>query len=208
MQISIPTVSKLALSLIAASAMASTASAKIATGSSVSNIQVMDSNGTSHNLSDFAGKRVVLEWTNDGCPYVKKHYKTGNMQTLQADAAANDVVWLSVISSAPGKQGYVSGEQANKLTAERGAAPAAVLLDTDGTAGRTFSAKTTPHMYVIDENQTLVYQGAIDDNRSANPATVAGAKNWVTAALADLDAGRPVAQGETAPYGCSVKYGS
>lgn len=193
----------LAMSLSAAPAMA-----KIATGSNVADMQVTDTNGTVHNLSDFAGKRVILEWTNHGCPYVVKHYSTDNMQKLQKAAADDGAVWLSVISSAPGKQGHVSGAEANQLTAERGAAPSAVILDPAGTAGRTFSAKTTPHMYIIDEAQTLVYQGAIDDNRSANPATVEGAKNYVTAALADLDAGRAVAEAETAPYGCSVKYGS
>ena len=193
----------LAMSLSAAPAMA-----KIATGSNVADMQVTDTNGTVHNLSDFAGKRVILEWTNHGCPYVVKHYSTDNMQKLQKAAADDGAVWLSVISSAPGKQGHVSGAEANQLTAERGAAPSAVILDPAGTAGRTFSAKTTPHMYIIDEVQTLVYQVAIDDNRSANPATVEGAKNYVTAALADLDAGRAVAEAETAPYGCSVKYGS
>ena len=188
-------------------ALAVPAHAKIATGATVSDMTVVDSNGTTHKLSDFAGKRVVLEWTNHGCPYVKKHYRTDNMQALQREATADgDTVWLSVISSAPGKQGFVSGAEANELTVTRGAAPTAVILDADGVAGKAFSARTTPHMYVIDENQTLVYQGAIDDNRSANPATVKGAKNYVRAALADLDAGRAVAEGETSPYGCSVKY--
>ena len=191
----------------ALSLAAGPAAAKVATGATVSDMTVVDSNGTTHNLSDFAGKRVVLEWTNHGCPYVKKHYNTNNMQGLQKEATADgDTVWLSVISSAPGKQGYVSGAEANQLTTSRGAAPTAVILDAAGEAGRTFSARTTPHMYVIDENQVLVYQGAIDDNRSANPATVEGAKNYVRAALADLDAGRAVAEAETPPYGCSVKY--
>ncbi len=197
-------------SLIAASVtMAGTASAKIATGSNVSDMTVTDSNGKTHNLSDFAGKRVVLEWTNEGCPYVKKHYNTNNMQDTQKMATANDdTVWLSIISSAPGKQGYKSGAEANATAEKYDAAPTAIVLDPSGAMGRTFAAKTTPHMYVIDENQTLVYQGAIDDNRSANPATVKGAKNYVKAALADMDAGRAVVESETAPYGCSVKYGS
>lgn len=190
--------------------LAGTAHAKIATGDTVSDMQVKDSNGTIHSLSDFTGKTVVLEWTNDQCPYVKKHYDTafdgGNMQNLQKAAAKDDVVWLSVISSAPGKQGYVSGEQANALTASRDAAPTAVILDAAGVAGKTFSAKTTPHMYVIDKNQTLVYQGAIDSNRSSRPETIAGATNYVTAALADIKAGQAVQIGETKPYGCSVKY--
>jgi len=194
---------------ISALALAAPATAKIATGSNVSDMIVTDSNGVQHNLSDFAGKKVVLEWTNHGCPYVKKHYKTDNMQNIQKTATADgNTVWLSVISSAPGKQGYVTGAKANKLTAKRGAAPTAVVLDPAGEMGRSFDAKTTPHMYIIDEAQTLVYQGAIDDNRSANPASVAGAKNYVTAALDDMKAGRAVADADTSPYGCSVKYGS
>ncbi len=204
--------SKLALTVCALGALAITApaNAAIATGSNVSDMQVTDSNGVVHNLSDFAGKKVILEWTNDGCPYVKKHYNTayndGNMQSLQKAAAADDIVWLSVISSAPGKQGYVNGEQANALTADRNAAPRAVVLDPAGTAGRAFSAKTTPHMFIIDEDQTLVYQGAIDDKRGSNPAEVLSANNYVTAALASLEAGEPIAETDTPPYGCSVKY--
>jgi hypothetical protein len=194
---------------LAVLALCGTASAKVATGSTVSDLQVTDSNGTVHNLSDFAGKNVVLEWTNHGCPYVKKHYVSNNMQKLQKEAVAGgDTVWLSVISSAPGKQGYVSGEQANELTTSRDAAPTAVILDGSGDAGRVFSARTTPHMYVINADQTLVYQGAIDDNRSANPADAAGARNYVREALSAVKSGGEVAVPETAPYGCSVKYGS
>lgn len=195
---------------LAATALTATASAKIPTGSTVSDMQVTDSNGKTHNLSDFAGKTVVLEWTNHGCPYVKKHYNTaydgGNMQNLQKSAAADDVVWLSIVSSAPGKQGYVSGEEANMLSTSRGAVPAAVVLDPAGQAGRTFSAKTTPHMYVIDASQTLVYQGAIDDNRSSNPKSIFGAKNYVTEALGAIKSGTQIAETDTPPYGCSVKY--
>ena len=190
-------------------ATATTASAKIANGTSVTDMTVTDSNGLQHNLSDFAGKRVVLEWTNAGCPYVQKHYDTDNMQTLQKEAALDgDTVWLSIISSAPGKQGYVSGEGANELTVSRDAAPSAVVLDPAGDMGKTFAAKTTPHMYIIDEVGKLVYQGAIDDNSSARKSTVVGAKNYVRAAMSDLDAGRSVAVSDTAPYGCSVKYSS
>ncbi|MGJ8564345.1 MAG: redoxin domain-containing protein [Alphaproteobacteria bacterium] len=184
--------------------------ASIATGSTVSDMQVTDSNGTTHNLSDFAGKTVVLEWTNDGCPYVKKHYNEayndGNMQSLQKAAAKDGVVWLSIISSAPGEQGYVDGEGANKLTAKRNAAPMAVVLDPEGIAGRTFAARTTPHMYVIDKDQTLVYQGAIDDDRGTKPIGIFNAKNYVTAALTALKNGTPIADGTTSPYGCNVKY--
>jgi len=193
---------------ISALAIAAPATAKIATGSNVSDMTVTDSNGVEHNLSDFAGKKVVLEWTNEGCPYVKKHYKTDNMQKTQRMATADGAVWLSVISSAPGKQGYKSGEEANEWKTSQGVASTAVVLDPAGDMGRSFAAKTTPHMYIIDENQTLVYQGAIDDNRSANPKTVEGAKNYVVAALDDLKADREVAESDTAPYGCSVKYKS
>ena len=194
--------------MFSAALLAGTASAKIATGSTVSDMQVTDSNGTVHNLSDFAGKNVILEWTNEGCPYVKKHYSTGNMQDLQKEATADDTVWLSVISSAPGKQGYKTGQEANAHVAESGAAPTAVILDAEGKAGKTFSAKTTPHMYIINADQTLVYQGAIDDDRSANPAKAKTANNYVRAAMASVKGGTPIEVAETSPYGCSVKYGS
>lgn len=166
----------------------------------------VDSAGTSHNLSDFAGKVVVLEWTNHQCPYVRKHYDSGNMQALQYEAGAAGVVWLSIISSAPGKQGHVSNEEADSLTVSRDASPAAVLIDATGEVGRLYDAKTTPHMFVIDANGVLVYAGGIDDNNSSDPATIAGATNYVRAALADLAAGQPVAIAESEPYGCSVKY--
>ena len=130
------------------------------------------------------------------------------MQSLQKEAAANDVVWLSIVSSAEGNQGYVTGEQANALTVARDAAPTAVVLDPNGTAGHSFAAKTTPHMFIFDEEQTLVYQGAIDGNRSSRFSSVAGAKNYVMATLDDLNSGEEVAVSDTAPYGCSVKYGS
>ena len=198
-----------ATAIAALLATATTASAKIPNGTSVTDMTVTDSNGVQHNLSDFNGKRVILEWTNNGCPYVQKHYDTDNMQALQKETTVDgNSVWLSIISSAPGKQGYVSGEGANELTTSRGAAPSAVVLDPAGEMGKTFAAKTTPHMYIIDEVGTLVYQGAIDDNSSARKSTVAGAKNYVRAAMSDLDAGRSVAVSDTAPYGCSVKYSS
>lgn len=198
----------IALTTAALLALSTPAFAKIATGSSVTDMTVIDSNGTSHNLSDFAGKRVVLEWTNEGCPYVKKHYKSDNMQDLQREAAASetDTVWLSVISSAPGKQGHVDGAGANAIVEKYDAAPTAVVLDEAGVMGQAFAAKTTPHMYIIDADQTLVYQGAIDDNASSNTATIPGATNYVREALANLDAGVAVAVSDTQPYGCNVKY--
>lgn len=167
-----------------------------------------DSNGKTVKLSDYRGKTVVLEWTNDECPYVMKHYSTHNMQNLQKEAAAKGIVWLSIISSAPRHEGYVTGAQANELTKSRGAAPAAVLLDPDGKIGHLYGAKTTPHMFIVDPAGTLVYQGGIDDKPTYNPGDVKKAKNFVRAALDELAAGKPVANAVTRPYGCSVKYGS
>lgn len=165
-----------------------------------------DSNGKTVTLAEFAGKTVVLEWTNDGCPYVRKHYGTGNMQSLQKQAAAEGVVWLTMISSAKGEQGYVTGPQANELTKSRDAAPAAVLLDPEGTIGHLYKAEVTPHMYIADKSGTLVYMGGIDDKPAADPATVKDAKNYVRQALDELKAGKPVSQPVTRAYGCSIKY--
>lgn len=189
-----------------AMALAAPLMAMPTTGTAAPDFTAVDSNGVTHSLSDFQGKTVVLEWTNEGCPYVKKHYGAGNMQKLQAEAAANDVVWLSIISSAPGKQGHVDGAGANAIVAKYDAKPTAVLLDESGDVGRLYAARTTPHMYVINPAGDLVYQGAIDSNRSANPDTIPGATNYVTAALSAVAAGTVPAQAETQPYGCSVKY--
>jgi peroxiredoxin len=166
----------------------------------------VDSNGKAHKLSDFAGKTVVLEWSNADCPYVKKHYGSGNMQATQTAATAKGAVWLTIVSSAPGKQGAVTGAEANALTATRNAKPTAVLLDPAGTIGKAYEAKTTPHMYVIDAKGILRYQGAIDDKPSSSPDSLKGANNLVLAALRDMAANKPVAIAETEPYGCSVKY--
>lgn len=166
----------------------------------------VDSQGVAHDLADFLGKTVVLEWTNHQCPYVKKHYNTNNMQTLQADATGDGVVWLQIISSAPGKQGHVSPEKAEELNEERSASPTAVILDESGDVGRLYEAATTPHMFVINAEGTLVYEGAIDDNSSADPNTVTDAVNYVTLALAATAAGTMPETTETTPYGCSVKY--
>jgi peroxiredoxin len=165
-----------------------------------------DSTGARHRLSDYRGRTVVLEWTNHLCPYTAKHYRTGNMQRLQAEAAKRGVVWLSVISSAPGKQGYVSPSEADRLTESRGATPAAVLLDPEGEIGRLYRAKVTPHMFVIDADGALVYMGAIDDAPSARESSVEGAHNYVLTALDALAAGHPVDPAITRAYGCTVKY--
>jgi peroxiredoxin len=166
----------------------------------------VDSNGKSRSLSEFKGKTVVLEWTNDGCPYVQKHYGAGNMQQVQQDLTASGAVWLSIISSAPGKQGYVSGAEANQLTASRGARPSAVLLDPAGAIGRAYEAQTTPHMFVIDKSGTLRYMGAIDDQPTTDTSTLASARNHVREAFAAVSTGAKVADPVTDPYGCSVKY--
>ncbi len=167
---------------------------------------LIDSNGDERSLADFAGLRVILEWTNHDCPYVGKHYSTGNMQQLQQDVTESGGVWLSIISSAPGRQGYVTGDEANTLTASRGAYPTAVLHDPDGDVGHAYDARTTPGMYVIDEAGILSYMGAIDDQPTTRHSSVEGATNYVSLALEDMDAGRDVAIAETTQYGCSIKY--
>lgn len=196
------------LGLAVASAIASPVFAAPVLGQPAPAFKAVDASGKTRSLSEFKGKTVVLEWTNNGCPYVQKHYNSGNMQSLQSQAAKEGVVWLTVISSAPGMQGYLTGPQARQWKAEEKAASADVLLDPKGVVGRAYEAKTTPHMYVVDKTGKLVYMGGIDDKASSDPDSLKGAKNYVTAALADVKAGRPVAQAVTRPYGCSVKYGS
>jgi peroxiredoxin len=164
-----------------------------------------DADGRIHNLAQYRGKTVVLEWTNADCPYVKKHY-TGAMQQLQKDATRDGVVWLSIVSSAPGKQGHVNGAQAKQLTVSRGAAPTAVLLDPTGDVGRFYDAKTTPHMFVVNGAGRVVYAGGIDDKPTSDAADLKTAKPLVRLALADVKAGRPVATPVSKPYGCSIKY--
>lgn len=168
--------------------------------------RLTDINGQEHSLSDFKGKIVVLEWVNHGCPFVQKFYDVGAMQALQREATEKGVIWLSICSSAPGKQGHYSPEEWRKINAEKQGAATAVLLDEDGKVGRLYGARTTPHMFVIDANGILVYQGAIDSIRSTDSDDIPKAKNYVREALADLAAGRPVATPQTQPYGCSVKY--
>ena len=166
----------------------------------------IDADGKTVNLSDYAGKTVVLEWTNDQCPYVKKHYGAGNMQKTQGQAAADGAVWLTIISSAEGKQGHMTGDQAKANAAEKKATPTTILLDAKGEVGRAYEAKTTPHMFVISGDGKLAYAGGIDDKATADPADIPSAKNFVLAALDDVKNGRPVATPESEPYGCSVKY--
>jgi peroxiredoxin len=165
-----------------------------------------DSAGKTVKLADLKGKTVVLEWTNQDCPYVRKHYGTGNMQALQKEAAAKDVVWLTISSSAPGFQGHVTALEAEELTASRKAAPAAFLFDTDGKVGRSYDARTTPHMYVIDKDGVLAYMGAIDDKPTANHADVKTARPYLKEAVEAVLAGSPVKVASTRAYGCSIKY--
>lgn len=168
----------------------------------------VNSEGKTVKLSDFSGKTIVLEWTNDGCPYVRKHYGTGNMQALQKKWTDQGIVWLSVISSPPGEQGFADGARANLLTAERKASPTAVLLDPKQQVARAYGATVTPHMYIIKPDGTLAYAGGIDDKATTRPADVKDAKNFVDEALAELKAGRAVSNPATRAYGCTVKYSS
>ena len=165
-----------------------------------------DQNGQTRSLSDFAGKTVVLEWTSDACPYSHKHYDSGNMQRLQAKARRDGVVWLTVITDAPGTSGYMNPEQVRAWMKKVRSHATAVLLDPDARVARAYEAKTTPHMFIIDRTGKLVYMGGIDDRPYTDPASLKGAKNYVALALADLKANRPIAQAVTRPYGCSVKY--
>jgi peroxiredoxin len=162
--------------------------------------------GSPVSLADQRGKIIVLEWTNHECPYVRKHYESSNMQTLQREARGKDVVWLTLISSAPGTQGHVTATQADELTRTRQAVPTAVLLDPKGTVGRMYDARVTPHMYVIDRQGVLVYAGAIDDRPTSRKSDVPGAQNYVRAALEAVMAGQPIKTPVTRAYGCTVKY--
>jgi peroxiredoxin len=175
-------------------------------GEPAPDFRIQDSKGKTHTLADYAGKFVVLEWHNQGCPYVKKHYESGNMQKLQKEWTARGVVWLTVISSAPGLQGYVTPAEADAYVKEKNAAPTAVLLDPTGVMGRAYDAKVSPHMFIIDPKGTLIYNGAIDDKPTTDLADVPGAKNYVSAALTEAMAGKPVSIPTSRPYGCTVKY--
>jgi hypothetical protein len=165
-----------------------------------------DTNGEVHKLSEYKGKFVVLEWTNRGCPYTQKHYSSGNMQRLQHEWTSRGVVWLTVISSAPGMQGYVTASEENTYLNQANAAPTAVLVDPTGALGHLYDAKTTPHIFVINPKGALIYNGAIDDRPTTDVSDVNGAKNYVSLALEEATSGKPVSNPTTRPYGCSVKY--
>ena len=196
----------LRLSLLALMATALAAADPVPPGAPAPAFTLTSATGTSVSLASFAGKTVVLEWVNFDCPFVKKHYGAGAMQALQAEAAAQGVVWLSICSSAPGKQGHFAGEALTARLAAEKAAPTHYLIDADGAAGKAYGAATTPQMVVIDGAGMVRYHGAIDSIRSTEAADVAKAQNHVRAALADLAAGRAVATPQTKSYGCGVKY--
>lgn len=181
-------------------------SEEVMIGQPAPDFTLTDTMGNAHTLSALKGKYVVLEWTNYDCPFVKKHYGTGNMQKLQKTYTEKGIVWLSINSSAPGKQGNYPPEKWNEMIKEKGSAATAVLLDPDGKIGKRFGAKTTPHMFVINPEGMLIYKGAIDDQPTFEPETVKGAKNYVEETLDSAMAGKPVAIPETQSYGCSVKY--
>ena len=192
--------------VLCCSAFAASAGVKVDTAAP--NFTLLNSHGKTVKLADYKGKYVVLEWTNHLCPFVKKHYDSDNMQALQRNYTDKDVVWLSIISSAKGKQGYVDGTQANALSTERNATPSHVLFDESGEIGKLYGAKTTPHMYIIDPSGTLRYGGAIDSIRSADPADIPKATNYVSEGMNSLLAGQSVTNKLTPPYGCSIKYKS
>ena len=165
-----------------------------------------DTQGNVQRLSDHRGNFVVLEWYNPDCPFVKKHYRSGNMQDLQKEYTAKGVLWFTVNSSAPGKQGHYAAAEYNEILQNQGASPTALLLDHEGSVGRSYDARTTPHMYIIDPQGRLVYQGAIDDRVSTNPRDVETSHNYVRSALDEALNGQEVSTSVTQPYGCSVKY--
>lgn len=179
---------------------------ELVTGAAAPAFSVIDATGATRTLAEFAGQNVILEWTNAGCPYVRKHYDAGNMQAVQREARERGWAWLQVISSAPGEQGHLDGPGAVAQVGTDQATVSATLLDADGVMGRAYGALNTPQMVMINGDGQIVYQGAIDDRPSARPETLEGATNYVRAAWADIDAGRAVQIAETTPYGCNVKY--
>ncbi len=194
------------LSAVVALGMPLLAAADASVGQAAPEFSLRDVQGKPRSLQEFKGKVVVLEWVNPECPFVKKHYGSQNMQKLQKTYTAKGVTWLSVNSSAAGKQGHLTATSGAAFVKESGGAPSSLLLDPDGAVGRSYGAKTTPHMYVIDRTGKLVYAGAIDDRPSSDPDDVPGARNFVAEALDAVLAGKAVATASTTPYGCSVKY--
>lgn len=200
------TVTACSLALVACGPDVAATLPDLAVGSAAPDFQATDVDGRTVRLSDFRDKTVVLEWNNPECPSVKAHYESGNMQKTQAAAAADGVVWLTINSSAEGKQGHMSPAEAKAFAAGQQSRRAAYLLDPEGVVGRRYGAKTTPHMYVINPGGTLVYRGAIDGKPTTDKANIDRTRNHVLAALNELKAGKPVSVPTSRPYGCSVKY--
>ena len=196
----------LSMGMVVAALAVTFAAYAVRVGDAAPDFTGTDSNGKTHKLSEYRGKYVVLEWTNNGCPYTQKHYESGNMQALQKQWTAKGVVWLTVLSSAPGEQGYMTATQENAYMSTEHASPTAALLDPTGLIGHEYEAKTTPHMFVIDPQGKLIYAGAIDDHATTDVSDIKVSKNYVSAALTEAMAGQPVATSFTRPYGCSVKY--
>jgi hypothetical protein len=196
----------LALAVLAAAVSIPSARAAAVVGQPAPELSLPDTNGATQSLSAYKGKFVVLEWVNFECPFVGKHYGSGHMQKLQKDYTGKGVVWLSINSSKTGSQGHYATNKINTLLKEKGAAPTAYLLDTPGTVGRAYGAKTTPHMFIVDPKGTLIYAGGIDDTPSTDQADIKAAKNFVAKALDEALAGKPVTTTSSQPYGCSVKY--
>ena len=192
--------------LMAVFAFTGTANAEAVVGEPAPEFTATDTNGVEHSLSDFRGKNVVLEWSNHECPIVVKHYESGNMQKLQKQATDNGTVWITIVSSAEGKQGFTTAEQANKIMEEAGAASTARILDPSGEIGKLYGAKTTPHMFVINAEGVVAYAGAIDSDSSFKQSAIEGATNYVMDALNAIESGEEIKVASTNPYGCSVKY--
>lgn len=202
---------RLALRLLAGAALIALpalAAATAAVGQLAPEFRATTAEGKTLELSSLRGKTVVLEWTNHDCPFVKKHYRSGNIPQQQKEAMAQGVVWLQIISSAPGTQGHVDGPTALRLNSERGAAPSAVLLDASGQIGRLYAAKTTPHLYIVTPEGQLAYAGAIDSIPSSREGDIPKADQLVRSALAELRAGKPVSRPSSQAYGCAIKYAS
>ncbi|MGE0356930.1 MAG: thioredoxin family protein [Burkholderiales bacterium] len=193
------------LASLIASLFAGAALAAATVGQPAPDFTATDLSGKPVSLADFKGKTVVLEWHNFGCPFVQKHYRSGNMQALQKKYGG-DVVWLAVNSTNSGHQDYQAPAQLSKALAEFGAAPTRFVMDEPGKVGLAYGAKVTPHMYIIDPSGKVAYNGAIDDRRSTDPADVKTSKNFVVAALEEMKAGKPVSNASNAPYGCTIKY--
>ena len=192
-----------ALLLVSAAVVGQT---NVKTDEKAPDFTLTDITGKTHSLADYKGKYVVLEWVNYGCPFVKKHYSVGNMQSLQKEWTAKDVVWLSICSSAKGKEGYLTAAAWKEAAEKQKAAATAILLDDSGKVGRLYGAKTTPHLFIVNPEGVVIYQGAIDNKPTADSGDVAGATNYVSQSLNEARGGKKVSSPTTTPYGCSVKY--